>query len=298
MKTKTKIFIGVAITATLTFVLYKAYKTYLEETGQTKQKNKEPELENYHPNEEWKKDRELILNEIKKRAKKEWLYDKGDTLYEPFEEEITKEISKKIDEEQFSLINDICDSTITEKEEEKKEEVRYHPESKEALEEYKDTILSVLPVDPYYYVMEKLFNIQFIPRNKLDLIVHAHLAENKEDYFGHFPAVTNSVSYAELLLYFAEKADYEIDLDKHAFICRIIDKLDLLNKNQTELETILLKCANHEFLLEEPQVFSIFALGYLDSPYEEISAYIDPVYGYEGFETEFNVLIDQLLGDE
>lgn len=293
MKTKTKIFIGVAITATLTFVLYKAYKTYLEETGQTKEKNKESELENYHPNEEWKKDRELVIAEIKKQARKEWLYDKSDTLYETFEEEFNnvKDIIEEIDEEEY-------DSTITEKEEEDEEELRYHPESKEALKEYKQTILSVLPIDPYYYVMEKLFNIEFVPQNELDNIVHKHLVENRQDYFGDFPTVTNNVTYAELLLYFAEKADYEIDLDKHAFICRIIDKLNLLDKKQIELETILLSCAKHEFVLEEPAIFSIFALGYLDSPYEEIQMYIDPLYGYEGFETEFNVLIDQLLGDD
>ena len=293
MKTKTKIFIRVAITATLTFILYKAYKTYLEETGQTKEKNKEPELENYHPNEEWKKDRELIIAEIKKRARKEWLYDKGDTLYETFEEEINnmKDIIEEIDEEED-------DSTNTEKDEEDDEELRYHPESKEALKEYKQTILSVLPIDPYYYIMEKLFNIEFVPQNELDNIVHKHLVENRQDYFGDFPTVANNVTYAELLLYFAEKADYEIDFDKHAFICRIIDKLNLLDKKQIELETILLSCAKHEFVLEEPAIFSIFALGYLVSPYEEIQMYIDPLYGYEGFETEFNVLIDQLLGDE
>lgn len=92
-------------------------------------------------------------------------------------------------------------------------ELRFPPNSEEALHQYKEMALAEFDaMGPAKRALYRLFKVPFHPNNSQDNIVVSHIKETRLDFFSEDSIYVNEqVTIAELILYFAKMADYDMD---------------------------------------------------------------------------------------
>lgn len=141
------------------------------------------------------------------------------------------------------------------------------PNSQEALDQYKNMRLADFEgINNLLYnpnvaeVMRKLFDFPFVPVNTEDSDIWHEIVEEREIFFGEDSVWVKKASIAELILYFAEAADYDLSGDVHNYCDDWLNNLGIgLNTGAKTLEVILEQLTSHIFISEE-HGFGLFGL--------------------------------------
>jgi len=121
------------------------------------------------------------------------------------EEEIEEE-ELLAEEESEEILND-----NVEHEYEGDGKLRYDPDSEQALEQFfKMELAEWDPEDDIYKGLYRLFNLVYVPTNDGDKNVYTNMIDYRVEFFGRNSRWIDAISVADLILYYARKADYEL----------------------------------------------------------------------------------------
>lgn len=164
-------------------------------------------------------------------------------------------------------------------------ELRFPPESKEAWTQWKSYVLMSVDKDTdAYKVLWKLFDVPFKPKTDNDETVYNSLVENRMDFFGSKEHISQSTTMAELIIFFAEKLDYNYDGGVNYWAIQIIKHLglDLQRDGIGTLKTVSDEIMYHRFRSPVDGMPGMFGYGMqmdeqsdsLLQDYEDYSTYL------------------------
>lgn len=133
-------------------------------------------------------------------------------------------------------------------EEEKVEEeiLKHDPNSDSALTQYFNMQLAGFDSPEIIKIMTKLFGMQFAPVNAKDLALYEKIQEQRSEFFGPDSRWNSYASIGELILMFAEMADYEIDGGVESYVDDWLDNVGIsLRTGDASLDRIVDGLVNH-----------------------------------------------------
>lgn len=220
----TKTLVGVVITSASVFSLYKLYKTV-----------KKVRLE-------LAAEQAVADIPIETKVKvKEDLEELLESDLDPFEDDEERYIRAEIDilamdpehNPAFIFEDDLSDETpfIEEeeylKEEKEVEELRFPPNSKEALDQFINMKLAEFQKNSELEkILVRLFAIPFRPTNPSDKATWDLLVEERREFFGP-SSHNNSVTIAELILYYANYLDFDLSGGIASWTAQLVYNLEL-----------------------------------------------------------------------
>lgn len=220
----TKTLVGVVITSASVFSLYKLYKTV-----------KKVRLE-------LAAEQAVADIPIETKVKvKEDLEELLESDLDPFEDDEERYIRAEVDilamdpehNPAFIFEDDLSDDTpfIEEeeylKEEKEVEELRFPPNSKEALNQFINMKLAEFQKNSELEkILVRLFAIPFRPTNPSDKATWDLLVEERKDFFGP-SSHNNHVTIAELILYYANYLDFDLSGGIASWTAQLVYNLEL-----------------------------------------------------------------------
>lgn len=237
----------------------------------------------------WKKEQEAILTPDDIRAELEVLKMTGriddvqddipeDSPYED-EDDLLPAYYKHPDYDENNMNYDL----IKQNEEEKDMAItKVHPDSIEALDRYIDMRLAdirsfdgLLLNENTYDIMRMLFEsgYAFIPENECDQPMVDNLLQIRAEFFGEDGKWAKQVTWAEVILYFAERSEYDIDGEVANYCDDWLYKIGIdIDTGAASIAQILNDLNRHIFINDEG--FGLFSLN--EEQYQEM---ISGVYG-------------------
>lgn len=177
------------------------------------------------------------------------LLKKANTEYELSEEE-----SEEMELELLESLNDSEmdfdeDDYVDDYMEEGVDILRFPPNSEDALIQYKEMRLAEFDtVSPAKRTLFQLFKVPFYPSTQYDSGVIEHIAEERGSFFGRDSLHNRDVSIAELILYFAKMADYDLDRGIEFWTNLILHNLDVSpDMGGASLGNVIDNLVNHTF---------------------------------------------------
>lgn len=170
------------------------------------------------------------------------------------------------------------------------------PNSKYAMETYIRSMIR--DVNPQAHaVIYRLFDYEFAPTNVTDGITYDVLVEKRRDFFGSNSKYSNMVSWADLILYYAERMDFDLDEGVGRWTDYILNQLDITtNTKDDDITYILHDIAHHRFINHETGLATMFALD--DDGMAFVRNMMSRTIAKEQtFEMEFNAFLNDQLGD-
>ena len=224
------------------------------------------------------------------------------TDYIPLSKREPAEVDEEIEpEEVFGYADEFVEFSDFKVEEEKeggetKLKRGVDPNSKYAMETYiRSMIRDVNPQS--HAVIYKLFDYEFAPTNVADGITYDVLVERRRDFFGSISKYSNMVSWADLILYYAERMDFDLDEGVGRWTDYILTQLDINSSTKDDdITYILHDVGNHKFINHETGLATMFALD--DDGVVFVKNMISRTIAKEQtFEMEFNAFLNDQLGD-
>ena len=225
------------------------------------------------------------------------------TDYIPLSKREPAEVDEEIEpEEVFGYADEFVEFSDFKVEEEKeggetKLKRGVDPNSKYAMETYiRSMIRDVNPQS--HAVIYKLFDYEFAPTNVADGITYDVLVERRRDFFGSISKYSNMVSWADIILYYAERMDFDLDEGVGRWTDYILTQLDINSSTKDDdITYILHDVGNHKFINHETGLATMFALD--DDGMVFVRNMMSRTIAKEQtFEMEFNAFLNDQLGDD
>lgn len=196
-------------------------------------------------------------------------------------------------EEMFELIEmddeeDDDDEPIDDEEE--VEELRFPPNSKEALEQYINMTLAEFQTgEEAFLIFRRLYNHKYRPKNQRDMVIYDYLVQDRVAFFGIDSVHNTEVSFAELLLYFARYCDFDLDGGVNSWGRQFLYNLDLRsNMGEIALDRIIEDVLRHSFVGHNG--YGIFGLK--DEEYRHILSEVsNSTVNYMTFTAQYNTFL-------
>lgn len=249
----------VASSATaLVFFSYKAYKAYKEEL------NRQKELERIE-NEEKIANMKAQVDRIQEQMS--------------LEQERTNELSMRLEvekhryedeytiDEEFTDVREVDENDIYYEEEEGiipehqatfgdmnagVEELKYGPNTDAALMQYKMMRISELPMEgdgnsgKVRDIIWRLFDIPFEPVTSGDENLLNSIMYEREEFFGEASKWNHRATFAEVILYFSELAQFDMDYNVEVVAGEILKNLGItINTGEYSIEKLIRDAVNH-----------------------------------------------------
>lgn len=133
-----------------------------------------------------------------------------EALKEP--EEIVYDLPDEDYEEVVSTMEEYIPETKGYIDEEELETLRHHPDSEEALEQYKEMLLADFnPKQDTRVTLYKMFNYPFKPSLEVDNVILGHIKDQRSEFFGEGHWRSQEATMAELYYHFARLFDFDLD---------------------------------------------------------------------------------------
>lgn len=287
------VLLGLTLTGTVGYIVYKAYKAYQEEReieDSSKPVSGKEILETKNMEEKiaTKQSMEELAEEVRQELKE--LDDELDNAYDISSDGFVKYTGENrmdrvadvniyrtahlddTDENQTaaSIFDDpkdpkwmiegaTWDGIVMEKED---DELRYDPNSDEALEQYKRMIFS--DFDGEYDLiprLERVFDKKFFPINEPDANVQKHILIEREKFFGEGVSAWNrDTTFAELFIFFANRVAWDYYIDSAYVLKFILDNVNIYqHSSETKLSTMVTDIKDHNFMSDN-DTYGIFGL--------------------------------------
>ena len=147
-------------------------------------------------------------------------------------------------------------------------------------------------------MLRVLFSIPFKPETTGDRVLYGALLASRLDFFGQDSKWSNIVTWADVVIHYANKLDFEIAGGISAWIHHFFEHLQFVPKmNREELKFQLSNLAKHNFINHNTGLFGLFGLD--DSGCTDLHCQLE--YSVEkrySFEMEFNSFIEMKLSEE
>lgn len=249
----TKTIVVVSSTTAMAFFAYKAYKTYKkakEETGEAISGDALQEelkaIRDARP-ETYITGPAIVQEPVTRvlRASEEGLI--VDTSIPEAEEDIFEEEQE--------------DYVYTDGSEERGvEELRFPPNSKEALNQYRHMRMAEFsPISETTKVMWKLWEHKFQPVTKADKQIYTYIIDERREFFGETSTNATEATAAEFILYFARMTDFDIDGGIEYWSTEFLANLDI---KPSDGDATIFKTLDslYRHILVGPNGFGMFAL--------------------------------------
>lgn len=156
-------------------------------------------------------------------------------------------------------------------EEKEMEDLRFPPNSQEALTQYK--AMKMAEFDPNgeaAKILHRLYEVPFKPTNQSDNATWELLADEREQFFGPESIHNNKVTMADLVLYYAYYLDFDLDGGVANWTAQLLYNLDLSSGiGAVKLDTLTHDLVHHVFTNENGYgMFGLTDEEYQDMLYE------------------------------
>ena len=174
--------------------------------------------------------------------------------------------------------------------EEEVEELRFPPNSKEALEQYINmTLAEFQKGEEAFLIFRRLYNHKYRPKNQRDMVIYDYLVQDRMSFFGPDSVHNTEVSFAELLLYFAKYCDFDLDGGVNSWGRQFLYNLDLRsNMGEIALDRTIKDVLRHSFVGHNG--YGIFGLS--DEEYRHILSEVsNSTVNYMTFSAQYNTFL-------
>ena len=266
-------------TTAIAFFSLKAYKLYKElQKGAISNEELEVELE--------------ARRLLRETEKKQQAFDDIDVEELPmgYDGQIAEEVDEfEIDEDGIYIDPEDM------REEKEGEELRYAPNSQEALDQFKGMNLAEFDtIRPAKDIMMRLYNQLYVSGSRQDRMVWEYLVDERVQFFGDDCEWNEYPTWADLILHYARLIDFDIDGGVEYWTNVILDNLGLEpNMSDTRLGNTLGMVSRHQFT--GPNGFGIFGLN--DELYQKVldkSMLGDPITFFK----EYNAFLESKLEED
>lgn len=147
------------------------------------------------------------------------------------------------------------------------EEMRFPPDSKDALWQYREMILAEFPkASPERNILIRLHDIPYKPTTKMDSMIHEYITEDRRAFFGESKH-TNQVSMTDFILYYANMLDFDLGMGIAHWADILLRNLGLTpGMGGVTLDNTFEELLNHHFVTWKG--FGLFCLS--DDQYAEM----------------------------
>lgn len=175
------------------------------------------------------------------------------------EKATTENTLDKLNDPEWMIEGATWEGIVMEKED---DELRYDPNSEEALEQYKRMIFSDFEGE-YDLIprLERVFDKNFYPVNEQDANIQKHILIEREKFFGEGISAWNGyATFAELFIFFANRVAWNYYIDSAYVLKFILDNVNIYqNTSETKLSTMVSDIKDHNFMSDN-DTYGIFGL--------------------------------------
>lgn len=280
--------IGIGLIAGAGAAIYKAYKTYKKEQKEQeeflKERIKEKEREANQKIEDINDDIGVDKKAEEEQAFMDYINDEPDR---PHPNEIKKKPTLVIDDRPYNITRS-------------REKMNYDPNSDRAWTQYKMMMVSDYDECPDMHdTLLALFEFDIYVLNSRDITIRDKILEDRIRFFGKDSKYTDSVSTAELLIFYASQINDDFGMEITDAMDMIMCNLDLLRDDigQEDYSELTSDLCGHSFWNDDGQ-FGMFGLGTKD--YDSLYDFPEVIVNEDkdiSYEMEYNVFV-KVYGDE
>lgn len=212
------------------------------------------------------------------KARKDLEYDE-----ERKQEEMKKELDdirqEMLEKENEVIVEEEIPPSQTEiqvnyyREEEGVEDLRHNPNSIQAINQYKEMLAAEIRDEKVLATLWPLWDESFKPKSKKDRILRDTLLFDRIDFFGENSVFVNDVSFAEVVLYYAEKAKYDVNYDMELTTKAWLFHLGLSARaGAYTVDKVVRDAVNHDILTPDG-LYTMFGLD--EDGYQELLTHLE-----------------------
>lgn len=169
--------------------------------------------------------------------------------------------------------------------------LRHHPNSIEAKHQFiRMELADWEPNHDVYRFLIQLFEFPFIPKNDGDESLRTQIIDYKVQFFGWNSKWNREVSYADVIFYYARRAEYDCNESVQYWVEYFLDWLEWdWDTTSAAIDSLLVRLNDHTYFNERTQTFGLFGLTreYMDNAYRIANQNIDNSVTYEIEYNEF-----------
>ena len=174
------------------------------------------------------------------------------------------------------------------------EELRFPPNSEEALHQYKEMRLAEFDAMSFgRRQLYRLFKIPFQPSNNADAIIMSNMIHDRKEFFGKESIHNANITVADLVLYFGKMSDFDLDQGVEFWTNQFLFNLNFDGEtSDMELNHTIDALVDHE--LWGPEGWGLFGL----DEHQRNDAIARSIRGYGGklsFLIQYHVFLERAL---
>lgn len=142
------------------------------------------------------------------------------------------------------------------------EELRYEPNSREALSQFiKMELAEWAPLDDTHQTLRNLFEFPFKPVNDGDHLLRTQIIDYRAQFFGHASKWTKDVTIADIILHYARQAEFQVGENVKYWTEYFLqfNEVDVDTASQ-HIDDWINHINNHVYFNEERATFGLFGL--------------------------------------
>lgn len=179
---------------------------------------------------------------------------------------------------------------------EEDKELKYEPSSLDAKAQFINMELAEWArIEDPHKTMLKLFDFEFTPKNDGDWDLKTKIIDYKVQFFGFGSRWTQIITFADVILYFARLANYNVDESVRYWVDYFLDFNELHHTTPSHrIDELLDQLNSHTYFNEKEQTFGLFGLtrNSMDQAIKIANGNIDKSVTYE---IEFNEFLKSCL---
>lgn len=140
--------------------------------------------------------------------------------------------------------------------------LRFDPNSTDAKHQFiRMELAEWRPDHDIYRILIQLFEFPFIPTNVGDEILRTQVIDYKVQFFGFNSRWNQEVSYADIILHYARRAEFDCGESVKFWVEYFIDFTGFAwDSTSQEIDTQILRLNDHSYFNDERQTFGLFGL--------------------------------------
>jgi len=203
-------------------------------------------------------------------------------------EEEERQVEEEIKKEQEKYI---AEPEAVWHEDEGAGKLRHDPNSDEALYQFHNMELAEWrPSDSVFQTMVHLYSIPFVPTNDGDANLFSKLVDHRSNFFGKSSKWNDKITFADVITYYARRADYDLEESYGFWIRHFISINNLDDMDDDELECVVADMVSHNYYNDGWDSWGLFGLcdNHMREAEEIARGYVE---NSVTFEIEFNVFM-------
>lgn len=163
--------------------------------------------------------------------------------------------------------------------------LRFPPESKDAWNQWRAYRLMAVTMDnATYKSVYRLYDMPYVPTTDDDETVMQNLIEERMNFFGQDEEISKKATMAELLIWFAEKLDYDWGGGVEHWLTSMLKHLGLdYRRDWNDFTTTMNSISHHEFISPVDGMPGMFGYGMLSG--EQSTSLLQDYWDYSTYLT-------------